>query len=414
MSAIKLLNVSRYFEPMAHVGQNDGRSALRTLLAIVGVKTNIFSTKGPLVTHVAGGHVLKNISLEIARGSVVCITGASGSGKTTLLKLLAGVLLPTAGRIELDGYVSALIDVADDLEPNLTGLENIERHLRYRRTPDARSIDFTRDVIAFSGIEGFENVSVARYSTGMRMRLGFALALQGRPDILLIDDVLGVGDMAFQQQCVERINALREAGCTLVLVSTDKTLMLQLGCRVIVLSDGRVSADGPVSIGHAPAYDTPIEGVSWQIADLLPQNDVIAVHRIEVSHQRDDIDASIEVAMELRIKQAPQLCRPAIDLTMGGLHVMRSLYPKYVELESGALLTFLVKIPLGILSEGTHHIEMFVVSLLGSEVYSLKSKGIIRVSIKRQAGDEHNIGQGPVLVPEFSWEVEALAEAASA
>ncbi len=405
MIAIQAQGIGRYFGPSSQLTHLDGRGVLATLLAIAGLRVDLRRDDEVRGTRAVGGHVLKNISLEIERGSSVCITGASGSGKTTLLRILASVLPPTDGRVTIDGTVSALISVGDNLEPSRTGLEHIERQRRFRRLPAAEAENYGRDVISFAGIEGFEEIPVERYSSGMKLRLAFALAFGGNPDILLIDDVLGVGDLAFQQQCIDRLRQLRAAGSTLVMVLGDRALMLQLASRNITLVNGEISSDGPVYVGAQPISEAQIEGLSWQIADLLPENDTVAVRNVDVKQVGDQHASMLLVSFDCQIRKTPQRCRPLIDVEQGTTPILRSLYPAFTEIDQPQTLRFSVCVPVSLLSSGNYQIGIHVVSLSGNDVYSLKSSDAVKLQVQQGQSSGQD---SPYLVVPLDWEISEM------
>jgi ABC-2 type transport system ATP-binding protein len=164
--------------------------------------------------------VLHDIDLEVRRGECFGLVGRNGSGKSTLLRVLAGIIEPASGMITVRGRVAPMLALGVGLEPELTGRENVDlcaALLGLGRSDIERTHTFTR---SFSGLADAElDMQVKRYSTGMAARLGFSIATACDPDILLIDEVLAVGDAAFQQQCYRRINEMKQAGCTIVFVS---------------------------------------------------------------------------------------------------------------------------------------------------------------------------------------------------
>jgi ABC-type polysaccharide/polyol phosphate transport system ATPase subunit len=405
MLAIRLRNVGRYFGPQAFSGKQDAREAMRLVLAVFGVRSAQppLDSSRPTVTFAAGGHVLRDLDLDIEAGSVVCLAGASGSGKTVLLKLLARALPPTEGRIELFGPVSALIDVGDNLEPWRTGRENIDNHRRLLGIDRAAAEDYTRDVIAFAGIAGFEDIAVERYSTGMRMRLSMALAVEGNPPILVLDDVLGVGDISFQHSCVERLLALKAAGSTIVMASTDSAIVMRLASRVVTLSGGRIVSDGPPQV--APHVHGAVSDISWEVADLLPENDAIAVRSITVSSISNSKGTFLDLAIELDAKLAGQRCRPLIDLAVEKVQVFRSIYPSYHKVSKRELLRCKVQFPTHNLSARRYRVDFHVVSMVGTQVYSLKATGIVWLEVKREGPEARGQVQEPVIAMPFPWEV---------
>jgi ABC-type polysaccharide/polyol phosphate transport system ATPase subunit len=190
---------------------------------------------------------LRQLDLEVRRGSSLGIIGPNGAGKSTLLKLLAGITAPTEGRITICGALSALIEVGSGFHPELTGRENVFLSgsiLGMRRREIAARLD---DIVAFAGVERFVDTPVKWYSSGMYVRLGFAIAAHLQPDILLVDEVLAVGDAEFQARCLQRIAALQQHGVTILFISHDLTAVEQLCDTALLLDKGRAILHGPPS-----------------------------------------------------------------------------------------------------------------------------------------------------------------------
>jgi len=188
---------------------------------------------------------LRNLSFEVKEGEALGIVGHNGAGKTTILRILAGITTPTAGEITVRGRLAALIEVSSGFHPELTGIENIYLHgamLGMRRVDIRRKLE---SIVEFSGVGRYIDVPVKRYSSGMFVRLGFAIAAHLDPDILLLDEVLAVGDAAFQAKCLDRISELRKTGRTLVFISHDLAAVYRLCDRALLLSHGSILADGP-------------------------------------------------------------------------------------------------------------------------------------------------------------------------
>ncbi|WP_286959032.1 ABC transporter ATP-binding protein [Arsenicicoccus sp. UBA7492] len=195
---------------------------------------------------------LEDVSLTIAQGESVGLLGFNGSGKSTLLKLLSGVMLPDAGSIGIRGRIAGLIEVGAGFHPDLTGRENVYLNGSILGMSE-KEIDAKFDeIVAFSEIEKFIDTEVKFYSSGMFLRLAFAVAAHSEPDIFLIDEILAVGDEPFQRKCLERVGALREMGQTLVVVTHDLDMVQRVCDRGVVLDQGRLVHDGP--IGAAVAH----------------------------------------------------------------------------------------------------------------------------------------------------------------
>jgi homopolymeric O-antigen transport system ATP-binding protein len=188
---------------------------------------------------------LRNVSFQVRQGEALGIVGHNGAGKTTILKILSSITTPTSGEITVRGRMAALVEVGSGFHPELTGRENINLHgamLGMRRSEIRQKLD---SIIEFSGVGQYIDVPVKRYSSGMYVRLGFSIAAHLNPDILLLDEVLAVGDAAFQAKCLDRLAELRRTGRTVVFISHDLAAVYRLCDRAILMDHGRVVADGP-------------------------------------------------------------------------------------------------------------------------------------------------------------------------
>jgi ABC-type polysaccharide/polyol phosphate transport system ATPase subunit len=232
MDLIKVENVSKTFKP---------RSGARTLLTRGGL-VNMFRRRPTDVVS-----ALKDISFTVGQGEAVGIIGANGSGKSTLLKLLAGVSSPSTGVVEVQGRVASLLELGAGFHPLLTGRENVYLNARILGVGRAQVDRVFDQIVEFSGIGDFLDNPVNTYSSGMFVRLGFAVAVHTDPDIFLVDEVLSVGDEEFQRKCRTRIGELREQGKTLVFVSHDLSIVNTLCNRVILLSKGKMISRGTPS-----------------------------------------------------------------------------------------------------------------------------------------------------------------------
>ena len=188
--------------------------------------------------------VLRGINFEVARGEVVGIIGRNGAGKSTLLKILARIIKPTEGEVDIYGRVGSLLEVGTGFHPDLTGRENIYLNgalLGMKREEITRKFD---QIVAFAEVERFLQTPVKHYSSGMYLRLAFAIAVHFEPEILLLDEVLAVGDAAFQPKCIEKMKEISREGRTVLLVSHDLLSIRQLCSRVFLLETGRLLATG--------------------------------------------------------------------------------------------------------------------------------------------------------------------------
>ena len=201
-------------------------------------------------------HVLSDISFALADGKSLGIIGDNGAGKSTLLKLLVGILQPTSGSIRLKGQVAALLELGAGFHPEFTGRRNIYLNAALLGVPDENIPDIENDIIEFSELDYFIDRPVKTYSSGMFVRLAFSIATMVRPDILVIDEALSVGDMAFQKKCVQRMNEFREQQKTMVFCSHSMFHVQELCDTAIWLDKGKIQeiGDSDKVVGHYEDY----------------------------------------------------------------------------------------------------------------------------------------------------------------
>jgi ABC-2 type transport system ATP-binding protein len=189
-------------------------------------------------------YALQDISFTIRQGESVAIVGRNGSGKSTLLRVLSGITRATEGHVEVDGRFAALIALGAGFKPNLTGRQNIFLNAAIHGVPPRETDHIIQDIIEFSELGKFIEIPVSRYSSGMLARLGFSIAIRILPDIVFLDEVLAVGDNAFREKCMERINQLKDDTHTVVFVSHSQSAVRNLCERCIWLHKGVLMCDG--------------------------------------------------------------------------------------------------------------------------------------------------------------------------
>jgi len=222
--------------------KGEGHDSLRDL--IPGLLKKTFQVHGKDTLKTKEFWALKDVSFQVGRGEALGIVGPNGSGKSTTLKILSGILRPNAGSMKVKGRISALIEVGAGFHPDLTGRENIFLNgaiLGMSRSEIRQKMDA---IVEFSGIPGFIDTPVKRYSSGMYARLGFAIAAHVEPEILLVDEVLSVGDYMFQGRCIQKMNEVLKNGTTVIFVSHNMESVLSLCGRAILLVNGEIAREG--------------------------------------------------------------------------------------------------------------------------------------------------------------------------
>jgi lipopolysaccharide transport system ATP-binding protein len=256
---------------------------------------------------------LKEISFEVGHGEVVGIIGRNGAGKSTLLKILSRITEPTAGQVDLYGRVGSLLEVGTGFHPELTGRENIYLNgaiLGMKREEISRKFD---EIVAFSGVEKFLDTAVKHFSSGMYMRLAFAVAAHLEPEILVVDEVLAVGDAEFQKKCLNKMEETGRSGRTVLFVSHNMPSITRLCGRCVLLDEGAVRRDGPAA-EVAADYLRSGAGTSafreWTDPRRMPGDDVARLRRVRVLDDAGENKAVLDIRRPIGIEIEFEVLRP--------------------------------------------------------------------------------------------------------
>jgi ABC-type polysaccharide/polyol phosphate transport system ATPase subunit len=231
--AIRLQNVSKRFAFTPDMPQ----SVLETAIAAVSRRR-----RRPEVSHDLWA--VRDVSFSVFPGQSLGIIGRNGSGKSTLLKIIARIIQPTSGEITVNGRVSALLELGAGFHPDLTGRENIYLNASVLGLTKDETAALFDDIVAFSELDEFINMPVKHYSSGMYMRLGFSVAIHVQPDILIVDEILAVGDQSFQTKCIDRIMEMKRDGVTIIFISHDLKNVAELCSDVVWMEHGVLRASG--------------------------------------------------------------------------------------------------------------------------------------------------------------------------
>ena len=248
---------------------------------------------------------LRDVSLEVKRGEVLGIIGRNGAGKSTLLKVLTGVTDPTEGEAWLKGRIGSLLEVGTGFHPELTGRENIFLNGAILGMSKAEINAKLDEIIDFAGdqVEKFIDTPVKRYSSGMYVRLAFAVAAHLEPEILLVDEVLAVGDAAFQKKCLGKMHDVGREGRTVLFVSHNMLAIANICPRAIWLEDGAIREDGPsatVVSGYLETSSAVVTDQVWEDMSSAPGNDRVRLHRASVSSVDGATDQTFTIKTPLR------------------------------------------------------------------------------------------------------------------
>jgi lipopolysaccharide transport system ATP-binding protein len=357
---------------------------------------------------------LKDVSFDVDHGSVLGIIGANGAGKSTLLKVLARVVHPTEGRVRGRGRVVSLIELGAGFDDEMSARENIFMNAAMNGVPRAVATRRFDEIIAFAELEDAVDTELQFYSSGMYLRLAFSVAINMDPDILLADEILAVGDMVFQERCLQKVRELAaERGLTVLFVSHDMEAVSRICERVIWLNSGRLHADGTaqdVIAGYQNAAwdllaagrptDAAAGSRSCRYGEILEVKLLSADGREIGSPPRSE---DVYVRIRFRTMNSTLRARCSVDLLSKGVLVLRSAQPEYVRVGPDMSCEGLVRIPANLLADRTYSINAGVTIIKGGgDYYRL---GINKALTFMVYGEDGSAPGGPngIINPTLDW-----------
>lgn len=257
---------------------------------------------------------LKDINIDVEKGETLGIIGANGSGKSTLLKMTTRILYPTRGRVITSGSIAALLELGAGFQPDLTGRENVYLNasiLGFSKREVDKRFD---EIVAFAEMERFIDNHVRNYSSGMYVRLGFAVAISVDPEILIIDEVLAVGDEAFQRKCIERIEEIQQSGRTIIFVTHNVEITREICSRVVMLEDGKIVREGrPREVVNY--YHQKMESAEMERAER--GNRRMEVLGVALLNEKEEGVNDFSTGEDLKIRVAYRANEPTDDPVFG-------------------------------------------------------------------------------------------------
>jgi lipopolysaccharide transport system ATP-binding protein len=374
--AIKCEGLSKRYR----IGERENYKSLRdTLVEVIRAPFRNINTlnKGGVGQSKSGGGTfwaLNDVSFEVRRGDVIGIIGRNGAGKSTLLKILSRITKPTLGQARINGRVGSLLEVGTGFHPELTGRENIYLNgaiLGMSRVDINRHFD---DIVGFAQVEKFVDTPVKRYSSGMYLRLAFAVAAHLNPDILIVDEVLAVGDAAFQQKCLTKMEDVSQSGRTVIFVSHNMSAVQRLCKEVIILQDGRtlLRASSREAVEAYLSNDDEYKGeITWSYTAEEVSKSTVLPQALRVRDSRGIITDHIQssenftIEVEYLVKEAVRDLRVGIWLqAVNGDYVFytfdvddSTLYQYHISRSVG-LYTSTCHVPANLLNKGKFHIGL--------------------------------------------------------
>jgi len=337
---------------------------------------------------------LRDINFEVQLGEMVGLIGHNGAGKSTLLKVISRITVPTTGRTEVYGRIGSLLEVGTGFHPDLTGRENIFLNgtiLGIGRAEIARRFD---EIVAFSGIEQFIDTPVKWYSSGMYLRLAFAVAAHLDTEVLIMDEVLAVGDTAFQQKCMDKMHEIRGQGRTILFVSHSMAAVTRLCNRAILFDKGHMLKDGPAFqvvneyMGESLKLSAQRE---WTDGQEAPGNEVVRLRRVRVCDEEGelvettDIRRPVGIEFTYEVLQPGHVFSPKIDIfTEAGVHLFTAHDVtsewRYRQRPVGRYLST-VWLPGNFLSEGNLLVHASVVSHTPATLLHVQEPNVVTFQV---------------------------------
>jgi lipopolysaccharide transport system ATP-binding protein len=366
---------------------------------------------------------LRDVSFEVRRGEILGIVGRNGAGKSTLLKILSRITRPTAGQVEIYGRVGSLLEVGTGFHPDLTGRENVYLNgavLGMRKVEiDAKF----EEIVAFSELERFIETPVKRYSSGMYVRLAFSVAAHLEPEVLIMDEVLAVGDMAFQQKCLDKMNEIRRQGRTIFFVSHNLPAITRLCKRAVLLERGRLVAEGqPQDVVNRYLSTSWGAGAERAWGGDAPGDAVARLRRVRVAGEGGETAAAVDVRRDSRIEVTYDVLEeghalvPVVELYNEEGTEVFSTHDTGAEWRRRprprGRYTSAVRLPGNLLAEGTLIAHVSIMSHFPSTILHARAANAVAFQVLDEPGGVSARGDyaGPmpgVVRPLLEWETRA-------
>lgn len=412
-SAIEVRGIGKRYKLGAAGGDRQySYKSLRDLLA--GIPNHLFGRKEASAPPTFWA--LKDVSFDVAEGEVVGLIGRNGAGKSTLLKVLSRVTDPTEGRILLHGRIGSLLEVGTGFHPELTGRENIFLNgaiLGMHRAEIARQFD---EIVAFAEVEKFIDTAVKHYSSGMYLRLAFAVAAHLDPEILLVDEVLAVGDAAFQKKCLGKMGDVARQGRTVIFVSHNMTALRSLCSRAVWLHEGRVVEDGAAGtvVDHYLQKNTASNLESrWDDPATAPGDHRARLHLARVNLKSGQTDhLTVDTPFEMEFQYWNFVEGAALNISIF-LYTLEEVCVFNIASPAAArpvgLIRTTVRIPGDFLNTGSYYVRFLLVQDGSRAMFWHNNAVSFEVGERPRSGQW--FGRVPGVVrPRFEWKTETVEE----
>jgi lipopolysaccharide transport system ATP-binding protein len=362
---------------------------------------------------------LRNVSFAVAPGTILGIVGANGAGKSTLLKIISKVTRPTEGRVIGRGRVVSLLELGAGFNPDFSARDNILMNAAMHGISRREVLERMDDIIQFAEIEQFLDQPLRHYSSGMYLRLAFSVAINMQPDILLADEILAVGDMAFQERCLARVAEEGRRGLTVFFVSHDLSALSRLCDRILWLDQGRVVSEGEPDAILENYQEASLRGSTKGAAmgdvQLGRHANVVA----EIASVRllnaagEPIGAApaaqdVFVRIRLKARKSDAQLRGIVDVYAKGVFLFRTLQPEPVVTTRRGVVDVFVRIPAHLLAETTYTVNVTVMTYHGKESKVILPNALTFMAYRdEQAAQQRSGGRSGVIAPRLEWHIQA-------
>ena len=361
---------------------------------------------------------LRHVSFSVPQRTILGLIGANGAGKSTLLKVIARVTRPSGGRVVGFGRVVSLLELGAGFNPDFSAHDNILMNAAMHGISRREALDRMPEIIRFAELEDFVDNPVRQYSSGMYLRLAFSVAISMQPDILLADEILAVGDIAFQERCLQRVAEESERGLTVLFVSHDMAAVSRLCHRIIWLDKGEVASDGEPEAVVAAYEDTALRGGgrdrasgerTGRHANVVAE--IASVRLLNAS--REEIGAApttedVYVRIRLKVRKPGGVIRAFMDVYAKRYLAFRSTQQEEVLADRRGVIDLLVRIPAHLLAETTYTVNVTVYTNLTKQTKVVLDNALTFMAYGREPGAQLKRG---AIAPRLDWDVQSHTNA---
>lgn len=363
---------------------------------------------------------LKDINFEVEHGEVMGIVGKNGAGKSTLLKLLSRITSPTTGVIKLKGRIASLLEVGTGFHPELTGRENVYLNgaiMGMTKSEITRKLD---EIVSFSGVDAYIDTPVKRYSSGMTVRLGFAVAAHLEPEILIVDEVLAVGDAEFQKKCIGKMKDVAGQGRTVLFVSHNMTAVNSLCKSCMYLKNGKIvniGETGTIVNQYLSSENASLTDVTWP-ADQRPGDDVVKIHQARIIDAAGNNVEYVKMEEKFGIEYTFEILKPGyfpnpnihVNTTKGEIAFI-AIEPTHDRLGKVGVHKAIMWVPGNLLNDGTYSVRLAVDSYNPFIVHAEAKDALFFEVIENMNLRDHQFSRkiNGVFRPQVEWQSEIIS-----